>query len=90
MLDQEKEGKSLDQFPHEKEQLGSIVSQKIISDLIPSNNIRWIPMNMKEFSKYFYEVRHGKALWKVFLIICIILIFVESIAGRPINKNMKP
>jgi len=87
------DGEIFTSFPtkiHEKEQLGSIVSQKIISDLIPSNNIRWIPMNMKEFSKYFHEVRHGKALWKVFLIICIILIFVESIVGRPINKNMKP
>ena len=42
-------------------------------DLIPSNNIRWIPMNMKGFSKYFHEVRHGRALWRVFLIICIII-----------------
>ena len=86
-------GKIFTSFPtkiHEKEQLGSIISQKIISDLIPSDNIRWIPMDKKEFSKYFYEVRHGKALWKIFLIITIFLIFFESMIGRPNNKNMKP
>jgi len=85
-------GEIFTSFPtklHEKEQLGNIISQKLISDLIPSNNIRWIPMDKKEFSKFFFEVRHGKALWKIFLIITIILIFLESLVGRPNNKNMK-
>ena len=85
-------GEVFTSFPtkiHEKEQLGTIISQKMISDLVPANNIRWIPIDKKEFPKYFNEVRHGKALWKIFLIITIILIFFESIIGRPNNKNMK-
>ena len=85
-------GEVFTSFPtkiHEKEQLGTIISQKMISDLVPANNIRWIPIDKKEFPKYFNEVRHGKALWKIFLIINIIFIFFESIIGRPNNKNMK-
>ena len=86
------DGQIFTSFPtkiHEKEQLGSIISPSIFSDLIPSKNIRWMPIDKKSFTKYFYETRHGKALWKIFLIISILLVFLESIIGRPANKNMK-
>ena len=35
----------------------------------------------------FNEIRHGKALWKMFLIFAIILFWIETWAGRPVLKN---
>ena len=38
----------------------------------------------------FNEIRHGKALWKIFLILAIILFLIETWVGRPsINNNIK-
>ena len=35
----------------------------------------------------FNEIRHGKALWKIFLIFAIILFWIETWVGRPTFKN---
>ena len=35
----------------------------------------------------FNEIRHGKALWKIFLIFAIILFLIETWVGRPNLKN---
>ena len=35
----------------------------------------------------FNEIRHGKALWKIFLIFAIILFLLETWFGRPTLKN---
>ena len=35
----------------------------------------------------FNEIRHGKALWKIFLIFAIILFLIETWVGRPTLKN---
>ena len=51
--------------------------------------MRWISIDMKNFLEYFSEIRHGKALWKIFLFIGIVFVFIESIIGRPNKKNMK-
>ncbi len=74
---------------HEKEQLGNVISPKILSGIIPYKNMRWISIDMKNFLEYFSEIRHGKALWKIFLFIGIVFVFIESIIGRPNKKNMK-
>ena len=38
----------------------------------------------------FNEIRHGKALWKIFLIFAIILFLIETWVGRPsLNNNRK-
>ncbi len=41
------------------------------------------------FVNIFKEVRHGKALWKIFLILAIILFLLETWIGRPTLNNYR-
>ena len=42
------------------------------------------------FNNSFNEIRHGKALWKIFLLLAIILFLIETWIGRPtLNNNRK-
>ena len=42
------------------------------------------------FINVFNEIRHGKALWKIFLMIAIFLFLIETWIGRPaLNNNKK-
>ena len=49
---------------------------------------RWIKID-NNFINDFNEIRQGKSLWKVFLLIAIILFLLETWVGRPIYKNIK-
>ena len=37
----------------------------------------------------FNEIRHGKALWKLFLFLAIVLFLLETWIGRPTANNMR-
>ena len=59
------DGQIFTSFPtkiHEKEQLGSIISPSIFSNLILSKNIRWMPIDKKSFTKYIHETDMGKLM----------------------------
>ncbi len=40
-----------------------------------------------DFINIFKEIRHGKALWKIFLILAITLFLIETWVGRPSLRN---
>ena len=64
---------------------------KIISDIdnfINSEQVRWLKIE-NNFEELFSEIRHGKTLWKLFLIIAIILFIIETILSRPQPLKMK-
>ena len=58
------------------------------SNLVIEGETKWIaPSN--NFINVFNEIRHGKALWKLFLILAIVLFLLETWIGRPTTKNMR-
>ncbi len=67
-----------------------IVSKKISLDeieiLLNGLEYKFITAS-NDLINIFNEIRHGKALWKIFLIFAIILFLVETWVGRPTLKN---
>ena len=41
------------------------------------------------FAQVFSDERHGKSLWKVFLLLATVLLLAETIIGRPEPVKMK-
>ncbi len=44
----------------------------------------------QHISNVIQDIRYGKALWKNFLILAIVLMLLESIIGRPDRRSVKP
>ena len=42
-----------------------------------------------EFNTIFSQIRHGKSLWKIFLIAALFFLLIETIVSAPNNKRMK-
>ena len=65
-----------------------IVSHPISADefeiLLNGSEYKFIQLVM--ILLIFNEIRHGKALWKIFLIFAIILFLIETWVGRPTLK----
>ena len=64
------------------------ITQNEIDILFPELEYKWINPS-DNFINIFNEIRHGKALWKLFLILAIILFLLETWVGRPNVNNIK-
>ena len=67
-----------------------IVSKQISADEVEIllNGLEYKFMSVSnDLINVFNEIRHGKALWKIFLIFAIILFLIETWFGRPTLKN---
>jgi len=73
---------------HQSEIVSKQISENEIDILFKELKYKWIgPSN--NFINVFNEIRHGKALWKLFLILAIVLFLLETWIGRPTTNNMR-
>lgn len=73
---------------HPSEFLSKYLTPNDISSIISKKQSRWMKMD-ENLTTSFSEIRHGKALWKIFLCIVIILLIIETLVGFPQKKNLK-
>ena len=64
------------------------ITQSEIDILFPKLEYKWINSN-DDIINVFDEIRHGKALWKFFLILAIVLFLLETWFGRPTTNNIR-
>ena len=67
---------------HPNEVISNQVSIKEIDILFNGLEYKFITAS-PGFINIFKEIRHGKALWKIFLILAIVLFLLETWVGRP-------
>ena len=73
---------------HQSEMVSKQISENEVDILFKELKYKWIaPSN--NFINVFNEIRHGKALWKLFLILAIVLFLLETWIGRPTTNNMR-
>ena len=81
-------GENFTSFPtrlHYKEYIQKHIQQSDVESIFGPENIRLLKIE-DNFAKIFAETRHGKSLWKFFLIAAIILLLIETIVGRPLES----
>ena len=81
-------GENFTSFPtrlHYKEYIQKHIQQSDVEGIFGSENIRWLKIE-DNFAKIFAETRHGKSLWKFFLVAAIILLLAETVVGRPLES----
>jgi len=71
---------------HDSEYIQPRCDESKIASILPSG--RWL-MIQDNFSQVFSETRQGKSLWKLFLVIAVGLLLLETILGRPEPKSLK-
>ena len=71
---------------HQNEIVSKQISVDEIEILLNGLEYKFITAS-HDFINVFDEIRHGKALWKIFLIFAIILFLIETWVGRPTLKN---
>ena len=84
-------GEKFTSFPtrlHHKEYINESIKQRDIQSVIDSKNMVWITIE-DDFSNSFMETRQGKSLWKMFLLLALIFLLLETIIGSPNPKSMK-
>ena len=73
---------------HHSEIISKQISENEANTLFNNLEYKWIaPSN--NFISVFNEIRHGKALWRLFLILAIVLFLLETYIGRPAINNMR-
>ena len=75
-------------YLHPNEVISKQVTKNEIATVLSDEMYRWIKID-NNFINDFNEIRQGKSLWKVFLLIAIILFLLETWVGRPIYNNIK-
>ena len=81
-------GEKFTSFPtrlHYKEYLGDRMQKVDMEAILGIENMRWIS-SKSDVAKTFSETRHGKSLWKLFLIASIIFLIAETIIGKPASS----
>ena len=84
-------GENFTSFPtrlHYKEYIQKHIQQSDIERIFGSENIQWLKIE-DNFAETFTETRHGKSLWKFFLIAAIILLLTETVVGRPLESHKR-
>ena len=84
-------GKYFTSFPtrlHFKEYFRPFINQDDIKHIFSGEIVRWINIE-DNFNKIFAENRHGKSLWKIFLIAALFFLLIETIVSAPNIKRMK-
>ena len=71
---------------HHNEIITNYKPKNQIEKLLSDQKYRWIDLDNNFYNK-FNDIRQGKSLWKVFLLIATILLLLETWVGRPIYKN---
>ena len=66
--------------------VGKQISADEVDILLNGLEYKFIAVS-NDLINVFNEIRHGKALWKIFLILAIILFLIETWVGRPSIKN---
>ena len=66
--------------------VGKQISAEEVDILLNGLEYKFIAVR-NDLINLFNEIRHGKALWKIFLILAIILFLIETWVGRPSLKN---
>ena len=66
--------------------VGKQISADEVDILLNGLEYKFIAVS-NDLINVFNEIRHGKALWKIFLILAIILFLIETWVGRPSLKN---
>ena len=84
----EKHYTSFSTYLHPNELITSNNQNNQIEKLLSPKKYKWIDLD-NNFSNNFNEIRQGKSLWKVFLLIATLLLLLETWVGRPIPKNTK-
>ena len=84
----EKHYTSFSTYLHPNELITNNNQKNKIEKLLSAHKYKWIGIN-NNFSNNFNEIRQGKSLWKVFLLIATLLLLLETWVGRPIPKNTK-
>ena len=79
---------SFSTYLHPNEIITNKKQKSHIEKLLSSQKYKWIDLD-NNFTDKFNETRQGKSLWKIFLLIATILLFIETWVGRPIPKNIK-
>ena len=85
------EGELFTSFPtrlHKLEYIKPLIDPVDLEKFIPKENVHWFQMNL-DFKKDLSELRNGKSLWRLFLIIVIVLVVFETIIGKPDPKRIK-
>ena len=73
---------------HQSEIVSKKITENEVDILFKELEYKWIaPSN--NFINVFNEIRYGKALWKLFLILAIVLFLLETWLGRPTINNMR-
>ena len=75
-------------YLHSNEIINKQVTNKEILAVLSDEMYRWVNID-SNFNNVFNEIRQGKSLWKIFLLIALILFLLETWIGRPISKNIK-
>ena len=73
---------------HKLEYIKPIISSYDLENIISKENMRWLSLNL-DLKNKFLELRNGKSLWRVILIIIIFLAILETIIGKPSPNRMK-
>ena len=71
-----------DEFPTDPFNKAELLS------LFPEKNVKYLE-NSTEFTQAFNEARHGKSLWKTFLLIALISMIAETILSRGSGETIK-
>jgi hypothetical protein len=79
---------SFSTFIHPNESISKKPDSDHISNFLSEESYRWIKLD-NNFIDNFNEIRQGKSLWKIFLLIATIFLLVETWIGRPVIKNVK-
>ena len=64
------------------------LAENIFNHSFSNNILRWIDLD-SDFKQVFSETRHGKSLWKTFLVAAIVFLLIETILSAPNTKKLK-
>ena len=84
-------GEHFTSFPtrlHYREYIRKIIEPNDIDHIFSEGTARWIDID-PQFNSNFSQIRHGKSLWKIFLIAALFFLLIETIVSAPKIKRMK-
>ena len=79
---------SFSTFLHPYEAISKQITKNEITTFLQGDRYRWLKLD-NNFINNFNETRHGKSLWKIFLLLATAFLLLETWIGRPIPKNIK-
>ena len=84
-------GELFTSFPtrlHYNEYPRPFIGENHFNQKFSNEMLRWINLD-SDFKKVFSETRHGKSLWKFFLLAAIVFLLIETILSAPKAKSLK-